>query len=609
MSSENNLSRRRFLQATGGVAAAGALAGCAGGGGGQETTTTSDGDGTQTTTSDGDGGPSGPQLNLINSTIDTFDPVAAADTASGRVIQQMYDPLTNYKNGTTAVENLLADSYEVSEDFTTYTFKINGDATFHNGNDVTANDMVYSLRRLAESSNSRRARFILSVLQVPHETDDEDNVVPESLGVSAPDENTFELTMEGAFHATLSVLAYSSFAAVPEGIVGDIEGYDGEMSYEDFAQNSPVGCGPFEFEKWEAGTEASVVANPDHYLFSPKLGRVHWQIIEKDSPRYEYAMNKNAHIFGIPTSFYEPGKVSADETDDRGRKLGTYGPARNGETLNYVGVPTINSFYVAFNMSAVPKPVRQAMAYVMNQQQMVDQVFKGRGQPAYHFTPPSIYPGGANAYTSHAEESYPYGYNETQLENAKQVMEDAGYGPDNRYELNWLQYESDTWLSMAQIIRDLLSSAYIDMQIEQATFSTLLKRGREGNTEAYTLGWIADWPRPDNFLNLLYPKATNTNDPAPQSYINWHSVDSEAKQQANEAWETVEDNYAPTDDARAAREEAYVQIEEANWEDVGFVNVYHRVDELFYYDTVQDWTPMGGMGFSRQKLVDVTVNE
>ena len=603
MSSENNLSRRRFLQATGGVAAAGALAGCAGGDGGQETTTTEDtGDGT-TTQSTG----SGDELSLRAGTIDTLDPVAAADTESGRVIQQMFDPLTNYVNGTTTVENLLATDYEVSDDFLTYTFTIQDGAMYHNGDSVTAQDFVYSWERLAGSKNSRRARFILDVLQVPHETDGDGNYQAGSMDLSAPDETTLEFSLEGAFHATLSVLAYSSFAAVPEGIVGDIEGYDGDMDYQTFATSNPVGCGPFEFENWSSGTEASVTAYEDYYGDAPKLGRVHWQVIEKDSPYYEFAMNKNLDIFGIPTSFYEPDKVSVEETDDQGRQLGTYGPARNGETLNYVAVPTINTFYIAFNMANVPKPVRQAMAYVMNQQEMVDQVFKGRGQAAYHFTPPAIYPGGAEQYTSHAEESYPYGYNESQIDQAIQVMEDAGYGPDNRYSLSWVQYTSDTWLSMAQILRDRLSSAYIDMEIEQATFSTLLKRGREGNTEAYTLGWIADWPRADNFLNLLYPPDTDTSLQAPQSYLNWQTEDTDAKQQATEAWETVEDNYAPTDEAQAAREEAYVQIEEANWEDVGFLNVYHRVDELFYYDVVKDWTPMGGMGFSRQKLNHVDV--
>ncbi|MFB6095409.1 MAG: ABC transporter substrate-binding protein, partial [Halodesulfurarchaeum sp.] len=564
---------------------------------------------TPTQTETPSGTPTGPsgQLNLINSTIDTLDPIAAADTASGQVIQQLFDPLTNYHNGTTIVKNLLAESYEVSEDFTTYTFKIHPDAVYHNGDDVTASDLVYSWERLAASPNSRRARFILSVLGIPHETDSKGNYVPKSLKMSAPDENTFQFQLDGAFHATLSVLAYSSFAAVPEGIVGDIEGYNGEMDYQTFASENPIGCGPFQFDMWEAGTEAAVTSFPDYYRDKANVGRIHWQVIEKDPPHFEYAMNRNADIFTIPTTYYDPDKVSVEKTDQRGRQLGTYGPARNGATLNYVGVPTIDTFYIGFNMANVPAPVREAMAWVVNQKQFVNQVFKGRGKAAFHFTPPSIYPGGADAYTQHAKNKYPYGYNTTNIDKAIQVMEEAGYGPDNRFTLGWLQYQSDTWLSMAQIIRDRLASAYIDMEIQEATFATLLKRTRNGNMDAYTLGWIADWPRPDNFLNLLYPPATDTQDPAPQSYINWDNLDTKWKRQATQAWKTVEQNYEPTKEARQARQKAYVKIEEANWHDIGFLNLYHSLSERFWYDRVNNYTPFGGMGFSRQKLTSLSV--
>ena len=604
MTDSDSVSRRNFLRATGATAAAGAIAGCTDGG--SENT-----EGTPTATDEGtesSGGEGGKELNLINSTATTLDPISATGTASGRVIQQIFDSLMVYANATTTVESRLASEYEVSEDFTTYTFTLN-EATFHNGDSVTASDVVYSLERLAQSSNSSRAYFILSSLGVIHETDSDGNYVPDSLDIQAVDESTVEINLSGAFHASLEMLAYSSFAIVPEGIVGDIEGYDGELSYEEFSSSNPVGAGPFQLDDWSQGTEMSVVKYEDYYGESAALDRVHWQVLEKDSPRYNYAMNRNADMFGIPTSFYEPDKVSVDETDAQGRQIGTYGEVRNGDTVNYVGVPTINTYYIGFNMEAVPKPVRQAMAYAMNQQTMVQEVFKGRGEPAYHLTPPSTYPGGATEYTNHAEESYPYGYNESQLDKAREVMEEAGYGPDNRYTLGWTQYQSGTWKSMATLLRDQLASAHIDMEIEEAPFSTMLERGRKGNLEAYTLGWIADWPAPDNFVQLLNPPQTDTSNSSPVSYINWSSETGSAAQTAADAYTTIEENQAPTDSAESARADAYVEMEEANWEDVGFINVYHSVSEMFWYDTVENYTPFGGMGFSRQKLTDVTVNE
>jgi peptide/nickel transport system substrate-binding protein len=187
-------------------------------------------------------------------------------------------------------------------------------------------------------------------------------------------------------------------------------------------------------------------------------------------------------------------------------------------------------------------------------------------------------------------------------------MEDAGYGENNRAQVQWTQYESDSWREMAQILRDQLASAYIDMQIEQAPFSTLIERGRSGNLEAYTLGWIADWPAPDNFLQLLNPPQTDTSQDAPISYINWSSETGSAAQQAASAFQNVNDNKQPTDQAQQAREQAYVRIEEANWEDVGFLNIYHALGERFSYDWV-DVEPYGGMGTSRQMYNEVTISE
>lgn len=614
MTDNNSLSRRRFLQATGGAASAVAIAGCTGddsgapedGGSGNQSGNQSSGGQTNRDVKEN-------YIQLDNSTIETLDPVANTGTAGGRVIVNTCDSLMMYPDAEATVTEALASEYQVSDDNTTYTFTLK-DATFHNGDTVTAQDFVYSFERLAASDNSKRSYFILDSLGVAHETetvtkDGEETEVYSSgtLGVKAVDEKTLEISLSQAFHASLEMLAYASFAAVPEGIVGDIEGYDGEMEYNKFA-SSPVGAGPFQFENWEKGTAVEVSKFDDYYGTVAKTEGVHWQIIEDTQALYNYGQNKNADAIRIPSSEYDASKISIDKEDDVGRSIGTYGPMRNGETANYMSVPEIGVFYVGFNMEAVPKPVRQAFAYAMNQQTMVQEVFKGRGEPAYHFTPPSIYPGGAKQYANHAKNNYPYGYNESQLDKARQVMEEAGYGPDNMYEVQWTQYQSTTWEDMAKIIRDQLQSAHINMKIEKAPFSTLLKRGRNGNMEVYTLGWIADWPAADNFLQLLNPPQTDTSKSAPTSYINWSSETGDSAQAATNAWEKISNNLAPSDSAAQAREEAYVTMEEANWDDVGFLPVYHSLGERFWYDWM-DIDPFGGMGESRQKLNEVTLSQ
>jgi peptide/nickel transport system substrate-binding protein len=621
---DENLNRRRFLKATGSAAAAVAVAGCTGDDG-------SDGNATEATAgnetavgggNESDNGSEGTQdvevegdtLSLINSTMTTLDPVAATDTASGIVIQQLFDPLMNYPDGETSVEPLMAKEYTTSDDQTTYTFTLN-EATFHDGSKVTAQDFVYAFERLAASPQSKRAYFLLDSLGVDHQTktnDDGDSVyVPGSIAVTAEDEQTLKMELSRPFHATMEMLAYTAFAPVPKGALGekpsDEVGDDGKATetYNEFATASPVGNGPYQFETWEQGTECEVSAYSEYYGDEAANAGIHWQIIEDTEARYNFAMNRNADIFGIPSSKYSKDKISVENTTEGGQKSGTYGKLRNGQTANYHATPLIDTFYIGFNMEKVPKPVRKAFAYVLNQKTMVDQVFKGRGQPAYHLTPPPIFPN--QNYTQHAKENYPYGYNESRIQKAKQVMEEAGYGPNNKYEIQWTQYDSTTWEEMAKILRDQLAAAHIEMSIEKAPFSTLVKRGTNGNLEAYTLGWIADWPAPDNFMQLINPPQTDVSKSDAISYINWSSDNGSAASDAKQAYDTIKNNLAPTDEAKQARNEAYLTMEEANWEDVGFLNVYHAIEERFWYDTV-DYSGFGSMNWSRQMYNDVSVD-
>lgn len=622
----NNPTRRRFLQATGSAAAAAALAGCAGGsgdgngsggngsgsgnGGGGSGSGGGNESGDQQTQQKIEGDPSKVLKRIMTGTITTLDPIEATDESSGYVNQQLYDMLMNYPDGKADPKKGLAKSFELSDDNTTYTFTLK-DAKFHNGKDVTAQDFIYSWERLAASSNSKRGYFILDSLGVKHETttkDGEEVYKPGSLALKATDEKTLEVTLSAPFHAAQEMMAYTSFAVLPEGIVGDIEGYNGEIPQQKLSTSNPVGAGPFKFKAWNSGTSAEVERFDGYHGGKSSVAGVQWQVLEKSSPRYNYAMNKNADVFEIPTSQYDPSKVNVQRgPDDLGREFGTYGEVRNGSTLQYLAVPEINTYYVGFDMAKVPKPVRQAFAYAANQQQLTEQVFKGRGDPAYHLTPKSIYPGGgAKAYEKHAKQNYPYGYNKSQLQKAQQVMKDAGYGPNNRFTLQWTQYQSDTWLSLGKLFRDQLSSAYIDMQIQQTPFATLTERGRSGKLEVYTLGWIADWPAPDNFLQLLNPPQTDTSSDAPISYLNWKPDNGDAAQKATKAYETISNNQAPTKQAQKARNEAYVKMEEANWEDVGFLNLYHSLGEQFAYNWV-DIPPYGGMGPSRQMYNDVKI--
>lgn len=403
-------------------------------------------------------------------------------------------------------------------------------------------------------------------------------------------------------------MANTEFSVIPKNIVGDIEDTNGKIAYKQFA-NDPIGSGPFKFEKYTPGTGVSVGRFDGYHGKKAMVAGIHWQIITKTHTKYQYSQGENTDIVKIPTSQYNPDKITIKNgPDDRGREFGTYGPMKNGKKVNYMKITGLNTNYLGMNMEKVPKPARQAFAYVANQKEFLDRIFKNRGQAAYLLTPPAIYPGGAENYKEHAKKDYPYGYNKSLISKAKKVMKNAGYGPNNQLTINWTQTQNASFFKLAKQFRDRLQPAYINLKIQQAEFSTMLERGRNGKLEVYALSVAASVPNPETFLEFLNPPETNTSKSAPVSYLNWSSNTGDAAKEARKSYQTIQENLAPTKNDKKNREDAYINIENANWEDVGILPLYHGLIERFSYKWCRI-PPVGAMGFHNQMYNEVKIGE
>jgi peptide/nickel transport system substrate-binding protein len=557
---------------------------------------------------DGGNGQDGPpeealggELNAISATISTFDPIAATDTASTGKFNQAYENLTHYPNGETRLENQLLTEVEISDDLLTYTFSIQEGVPYHDNpikDELTAQDFKYAWRRLAESDSTAFANYCLEpgFLGIDYESDEESglsvyNIVPDSLAVEVIDDYTLEMTLQEIEPAALDILAYEAFAAMPEGLVGDIQGYDGEYSQEEIASSVMVGTGPFELDYWESGSEVRMTAFDDYWGEGPYLDSLHWAVIEEDEAAYTYSMEKNSDFVVIPTGQYDSSLIDA-EPDDRGRQYGTYGPVENDEVLEYVGIPQLSTYYVAFNAPQVPRPVRRAIAYVTNHEELINEVFKGRGQEAFSFTPPAMWPGGFDNYTGFRD-NWPYGMNETNIDQAQQVLEEAGFTPDDPFEVTLTVYSiSDAFQQFGRLTRDKLAGTGINLQLEEAPFGSLIERGSNGDLAFYSLGWIWSWVDPAYGLYGFEPGITDTSREggADGYYLDWNGVDTEPSQTAQEAWETIENNPAPEDED--IRNENFVEMERAVREDMVLLPLYHGLGESFRYQWVN--APRGG---------------
>jgi len=479
-------------------------------------------------------------LSLTNATFNTIDPIQSDDTASSRVINQMYETLTHYPSGVPELQNRLIEGFEVSDDQLTWTITLRDDVMFHDGSQMTAADVKYSLERVALSDNSVRASFALDTtggVAIEHETDEEDgagpaNAVPDSLGLSVVDDQTLEIQVAAPNPPLLDVLTYSAFAPVPEGYVDDVPGYDGEVTVDEISRQEANGTGPFLFDSFTENEEAVVVRNNDYWGETANVEEIQWAIFSDPQAEYDYSVREeNADIFGIPTQFYSQDQISA-EADDRGRDVGTYQLQDGPQTeVNYLGVPELSTFYFAFNAAQTPKPVRMAVALIANHEQLVQNIFEGRGVEAFSFTPPGIWPTGQDGYEDWLD-SWPYGRNESNFDAAERLLSDNDYTSDDPYSLTVTTYQSPVFQQAAGSIRDSLSGLGVSMELEEAPFATLQERGENGDLQMYSLGWIWSWESVAYGLFSFEPKNTNTDEIPTDSngyYLDWQTeLDEEA---------------------------------------------------------------------------------
>jgi peptide/nickel transport system substrate-binding protein len=642
--------RRRFLTAAG-AGAASLLAGC-----GSDTSTPTDGSGGGSDGSSGDGsdgssgdgsdssdesdgsdgtsgGSAGGVLNMMaTGNVQTLDPINAKGSGAG--YNQYNKSLMNFPDGQYPPEPALVNGYELSEDGLTYTFDLKEGVTFHDGSELTAEDVVYSYRRLAESENSRNQDDIIGeTMRIQHERDaglttpgDEataDDIVPGSLAVEAVDDYTFEMTLASPFQYTLFQIAGGAFAILPANSVGDVEGYEGEYSYNEFFSTAGDGptfsaLGPFQVDSWTKGSQIQLSAFDDFYGEGPELDGITYTVVSDGQTRLNRFRNGSAHIIeGIPTASFNPGNVSIEEQMGN-RSVGTY-TFGNGTEVNYGEIPALTTEYLVFNTLEVPLAVRRAFAYAMNQHDIAESVYKGTGKPAYHITPPAPYPtfeegqSGEASYDAHAEngahsntdfgaDGYPYGYGETLLDEARAVMEDAGYGPDNRFSITATTISGNSgYRQVFTRLQPKLNSAYIDMEITEASFGTIISNAINGSMEVFGLGDGMEYPGPQNFLRFLHGSNPST------QFTRWGAEDSyyteEYRQIAREAWD---ENYAAEGTTAEDHAEAFQTVEEINWASMQELPFLHPISQRLWHDSVD--VEMYGV-MENQTFNQVTLDE
>lgn len=534
--------RRSFLTAAGtGLAAA--LAGCGGNAPDEQSTDTESATPTSsetaTATPTEDKTFTGGTLQMASpGPVQTLDPANAKGSGAG--YNQYAESLLTFPNGDLPPQPSVATDYTVSNDGKTYTFDLKQGVQFHNGDEMTADDFVYSWERVAGADETQNADDIVGgTFTIAHEGNTGESVTnyePGTLEMEAVDDYTFEFTLESPFHASISQIAGGAFAVYPENSVAypkdhqdhDVDGlmYEGEYDYNEFFSTDGdgpfyAGTGPFQVDSWSKGDSIKLSMFEDYHGEGPYIDGITYTVIGSSNTRFKRFVNGNLDILeGPPTANLNPDNLEIER--NRGSyRAGSY-ELDNGRTVNYGEATALDTDYIVFNTARTPKAARQAFAYLLDQEEIAEQIYKGFAEPAYELTPPPVfmsdgdtkptdsyeahYQDGANNQLDLAADGWPYGIGEAQFDEAQAVMEDAGYDENNRYDLEFTVFSgSSSWDRISKRLRDKAENAHINVGITKADFGTIIGKAINGDMDMFSLGDGMEWPESDNFLRFIPP--------------------------------------------------------------------------------------------------------
>jgi peptide/nickel transport system substrate-binding protein/oligopeptide transport system substrate-binding protein len=374
-------------------------------------------------------------------------------------------------DGQLEVAPAVAERYEISEDGRVYDFWLRNDVYFHNGRRATAADVDYSFHRtLSPDLNSERDWVLLNIEGARAYREGEAERVS---GIEVLSDSHVRLTLSEPFAPFLGLLCMEAASVIPKEVYDDPD-----RAY----LRHPVGCGPFAFQEWQQSNFLKLKAFDKYYQGKPKLEGITYRFIE--------------NLVTAVEEYKNGGLDFVDEVPPGQRRL-------LAEQLpgQYHLWPQLGVYYFAFNHQLPPfkdnKKLRQAFNHAVDRKYICEKLQEGKDKPAYGILPPGL-PG-------HRPESERDPYDP---EKAKQLLAEAGYpNGEGLPEIVFNFNTNEGHQRVAQQVQQDLAAIGVKITLRNTDWGTYLDlvegtAEENSSTAFYRMGWIADYPDPDNFMTV-----------------------------------------------------------------------------------------------------------
>ena len=425
-----------------------------------------------------------------------LDGALVSDGESLRVITQIFETLVALKPGTTEPEPGLAESWEANDDGTVWTFKIRDGVTFHDGEPLNAEAVCFNFDRWYNFEGPLQnpgATYYWQVVFGGFKTYNPDSGAPkESLYKSceATDEMTATLTLTKPSATFIPALSQQAFSIASPKALQEFKADEGTTDADGvfspsgtFGTEHPIGTGPFKFKSWTRNDRLVLERNDDYWGDKAKIDELIIRPIADNAARLQALQTGEIQGYDL----VEPQDIATIEGD---------------ENLQIIDRPAFNVAYVGMNVGRKPTDdikVREAFAYGLDRQAVVDNFYSGRAVLAKEFMPPEV--------VGYADDVKEYTYDP---EKAKQILTDAGYTLPVPIEF-WYPtdvsrpYMPDPKRNFEAFAASLNKSGF-KVTAKSAPWNPdylgRVNSGTAGN--ASLIGWTGDYGDADNFIGTFF---------------------------------------------------------------------------------------------------------
>jgi dipeptide transport system substrate-binding protein len=406
-----------------------------------------------------------------------FNPQVTTDgTSNNASAHTIYNRLVDFAKGSTKITPALAESYDISEDKLTYTFKLRKGVKFHKtkyftpARDFNADDVIFSFNRMFDKSHPYH--------KVSGGTYEYFNGM--AMGklikeINKLDDYSVQIVLNHPEAPFLANMAMSFMSILSKEYADKLV----TENKKDNIDNFPIGTGPFIFQSYQKDNVIKYKSNKDYYRGKPNIDRLIFAITPDASVRYQKLKAGECHLIIEPS----PTDLAA---------------MQKAENIKLEMGPGLNVGYLAMNTQKKPFNdirVRKAINMALNRNSYIDAIYLGHAKVAKNPLPPTIW-----SYNNQVKD---YDYNP---EAAKKLLAEAGL-TDGFETTLWTLPVSRPYNPNGKKMGELMQAdlAKIGIKIKLVTYDwpTYLKKSSQGEHEMLQLGWTGDNGDPDNFLHVL----------------------------------------------------------------------------------------------------------